>query len=269
MDSSVWKAALTIGRWIVGLVGLFEAVGAVREILTRPDRDVLVEMLGSVVSLHSVYFGGAAVGGVLALVLVFPVVRWLWRIPGRRKARKQEKRADEKEKRRAKERQMNEQVVGDLENLQRRIDAELNVGRRINHIENRGTIRILTNELKAMGFNLPLGDDERLYSRLYNSVSGLLPSVRLYGVKRVLSRLGGIMTGSYPPAIAQARFDALLNAMVVRGSPPDRRRSRRDASGGCSDTQTPSRTSADVSARRERGYRESTASAAPKSPQGR
>ena len=85
---------------------------------------------------------------------------------------------------------MNKQVVDDLENLQRRIDAELSGRSRINHIENRETIRILTNELKAMGFDLPLGDDEGYYPRLYNSVSGLLPRVRLHGVKRVLSDMG-------------------------------------------------------------------------------
>lgn len=190
MDSPVWKAAFTIGRWIVGLFGLFEAVGAVREILTRPDRDVLVEMLGSVVSLHSIYFGGAAVGGVLALALVFPVVRWLWGVPGRRKAREQIKKVGEEEKRLARDRKMNKQVIDDLADLQGRIDAEISGHTRINHIENRETIRILIDELRTMGFDLPSGDNERLYPRLHRRVSELLPQVRLYGIKRVLSGMG-------------------------------------------------------------------------------
>ena len=33
------------------------------------------------------------------------------------------------------------------------------------------------------------------------------------------------MSDSYPPDEARRRFDALFEAMVTRGSPPDRRRS--------------------------------------------
>ena len=65
----------------------------------------------------------------------------------------------------------------------------------------------------------------------------------------------------YPPEIASQRFRALFEAMVVRGSPPDRRKSKRAASGGCSDTQTPSRTSEGVSGTREHESPGSTASA--------
>ena len=50
---------------------------------------------------------------------------------------------------------------------------------------------------------------------------------------------------------AMDRFDALLEAMVVRGRPPDRRKSKKAVSFGCTDTQTPSRTSKDASGKHE------------------
>ena len=65
------------------------------------------------------------------------------------------------------------------------------------------------------------------------------------------------------------RFEALLREMVVKGSPPDRRKSSRTASADCSDTQTPSRTSEGVSGKRERESPGSTASTAPKTPRSR
>ena len=74
---------------------------------------------------------------------------------------------------------------------------------------------------------------------------------------------------SYPPEVAWQRFWALFDAMIVRGSPPDRRRSKQAASAGCSGTQTPSRTSEGASGIRERESRGSKASTAPKTPQGR
>ena len=77
------------------------------------------------------------------------------------------------------------------------------------------------------------------------------------------------MSDSYPPDEARRRFDALFEAMVTRGSPPDRRRSRRAVPAGCSDTQTPSRTSEGAFGKRERASRESTASSAPKTPRSR
>ena len=77
------------------------------------------------------------------------------------------------------------------------------------------------------------------------------------------------MSDSFPPEEARRRFDALFEAMVLRGSPPDRRKSLRAASDDCSDTQTPSRISEGVSGTRERASHESTASTAPKSPRSR
>ena len=52
-----------VKRWGGAIFGFVEAVVWVREMLTRPDRDLFVEMLGSVVSLHSLYLGAAVGGG--------------------------------------------------------------------------------------------------------------------------------------------------------------------------------------------------------------
>ena len=46
-----------------------------------------------------------------------------------------------------------------------------------------------------------------------------------------------------PHPQSDARFKALFEEMVVRGSPPDRQKSRKDSAADCSGTQTPSRTS--------------------------
>ena len=71
--TAFWKIVL---RWGAGLGGLFQVVGATRELLTRPDRDVWVEQMGSVVSLHSLYLSASVVGAVIVLASAFPAVEW-------------------------------------------------------------------------------------------------------------------------------------------------------------------------------------------------
>ena len=71
------------------------------------------------------------------------------------------------------------------------------------------------------------------------------------------------------PSVAQGdNFDRLLTS-IIKGSPEARQTSSLYASGDCSGTQTLSRISEGASSKREHGSRESTASAAPKTPQGR
>ena len=48
-------------------VGVVDVAVFAREMFTRPDRDVFVDVIGSVVSLHSLYLGAAVGGGLLAL----------------------------------------------------------------------------------------------------------------------------------------------------------------------------------------------------------
>lgn len=83
MDASTWAAIRKIGRWVVGLLGLFKVIGAAWELFTRPNRDVWVEMLGSVISLHAILAGAAGVGTVLVVVAVFPVLRWIYKVLNR------------------------------------------------------------------------------------------------------------------------------------------------------------------------------------------
>ena len=68
---------------------------------------------------------------------------------------------------------------------------------------------------------------------------------------------------------SDARFNALLEEMIVRGSPPDRRKSKQAASSGYSGTRTPSRTSEGASPKRGRVSRVSKASNVPKTPRSR
>ena len=71
-----WKVVRNLCRWGGAVFGIVDAVVWVREMLTRPDRDIFVEMFGSVVSLHSLYFG-ATVGGIaLTMACAWPVVGW-------------------------------------------------------------------------------------------------------------------------------------------------------------------------------------------------
>lgn len=183
MDAKRRAGGATISlAWIAGFG---------RELVTLPP-DKTLDMLGDVISPYSFYLALTVLGLGGFVYFGWPVAQWVWQVPVRRQARQQERRVREEEGRLAEERQMNKQVIDDLETLQQCINAELKRHPRINHIENRETIRILTDELKAMGFNLPLADDEHLYPRLFNSVSGLLPRVRLYGVKRVLCDMGEI-----------------------------------------------------------------------------
>ena len=67
--------------------------------------------------------------------------------------------------------------------------------------------------------------------------------------------------------VAWRRFDMLFKAMVVNGSPPDRRKSREDCHGDDSDTRTPSRTSKGGASTHGGASRGLTASSGPKSSQ--
>ena len=79
MDVSTWPAVRKIGRWVLGLLGLFDVIGTTWELFARPNRDILVEMLGSAISLHAILAGAAGVGIVLVLVAIFPVLRWIYK----------------------------------------------------------------------------------------------------------------------------------------------------------------------------------------------
>ena len=65
-------------QWTGGLIGLINTVVWMRELRIRPNRDVWVEMLGSVVSLHSIYLGFAVAGTVVTLAFSFPFLTWLF-----------------------------------------------------------------------------------------------------------------------------------------------------------------------------------------------
>ena len=80
-----------IARWIFGLASLFNATVMAWELFTRPDRDVWVEQLGSVVSLQSIYLGGVVVSVVVLIACAFPVLRRWWEIPRRRQERERER----------------------------------------------------------------------------------------------------------------------------------------------------------------------------------
>ena len=71
-----WKVVKGFLQWVGASVGVADAAIWVREMLTRPDRDHFVEMLGSIVSLHSLYLGAAVGGAALTMACTWPVVGW-------------------------------------------------------------------------------------------------------------------------------------------------------------------------------------------------
>ena len=177
------------GQWGGAVMFYGSAVVWVRELFTRPDRDVFVDMIGSVVSLHSLYLGAAVGGSILAIGCSLPLLRWIWRTPGRRRKKNQERLARDEDVRQSKERDRSKQIVTNLESLQKRLDNEANPSLEgINHIENEETIRLLANNLNSIGLKLPRIEGQPVnYRRLYNHVSRLLPRVRLYGIEHVIS----------------------------------------------------------------------------------
>ena len=78
--------AENIARWIFGLVGVANLTISIREWLTREDRDVL-EILGSVVSLHSTYLASVVVSAIIVMACAFPALQWAWEMPARRQER--------------------------------------------------------------------------------------------------------------------------------------------------------------------------------------
>lgn len=64
------------GRWFISPAGLFTTIGAVHELCTRPNRDVLVETMGVYVNLHSIYLGLLGTGAVLVVPGALSVWQW-------------------------------------------------------------------------------------------------------------------------------------------------------------------------------------------------
>ena len=188
MDSSTRKANRKLARGAGYVFGAMQVTVPIVEILTRPNRDVFTEMLGSVVSLHSLYIGVAFGGLIIMVVCSWPLFQWLWDIGERRRKKEQEQLTKAEDERLAKIQELNEIVTNNLKSLQLRTMDELD-GNRINHIENHETIKILTNDLKAMGFDLPDIKGMANYLSLHDCVSKLLPQVKLFGVEQIIDEL--------------------------------------------------------------------------------
>ena len=80
-----WEAIKKTGQWGGFAIFWGNVVVWGRELLTHPDRDVFLDMIGSVVTLHSLYLGGAVSSAILALACSGPVISWTIGVNRRRK----------------------------------------------------------------------------------------------------------------------------------------------------------------------------------------
>ena len=80
------------------LFGGFKAIIALRELVTRPDRDVWIETIGSVVSLHSVYWGLAFVAGGIMIASSWRAIRWALAAPQRARERKEARQESDRQR---------------------------------------------------------------------------------------------------------------------------------------------------------------------------
>ena len=71
----VIRSLLGLGRLIAGAWGVTQVSVAIYELATRPDRDVWVDMIGSVVSLHSLYLAAILIGFMLAVPATIGIAR--------------------------------------------------------------------------------------------------------------------------------------------------------------------------------------------------
>ena len=71
-----YAAIRKAGQWGGAIIFYINVVVWAREIITRPDRDVFVDMIGSVVSLHSIYLGAAVGSAILALGCSWSGISW-------------------------------------------------------------------------------------------------------------------------------------------------------------------------------------------------
>ncbi len=71
-----WEAIKRTGQWGGAVIFYGNVVVWVRELFTRSDRDVCVEMIGSIVSLHSLYLGAAVGSVILAFGCSWAGISW-------------------------------------------------------------------------------------------------------------------------------------------------------------------------------------------------
>ena len=76
MASGGLETIKRLGQWGGAVIFYSNVAIWVREFLTHPDRDVFVDMIGSVVTLHSLYLGAAVGSAILALGCSLPVISW-------------------------------------------------------------------------------------------------------------------------------------------------------------------------------------------------
>ena len=87
-----------IARWAAGLIGLLNASITLWELFTRPDKDVLVSLIGAYVSLHGIYLGFALVAFSVMVGAAWPLVLWIWETPKRTKERAKRNQEQEMQK---------------------------------------------------------------------------------------------------------------------------------------------------------------------------
>ena len=140
----------------------------------QPKRDVSVEWIGSVISLHSIYLVCAVSGSIIAIGGALPVMRWAWNTPSRLKEEKSAR------------------VVNDMEQLQKFLKEieELPPFQLYEKLEVEETVELSVRRMEKIGFNFPDRNTWRrgvLFTPLLEWLSWLLPHVRTRGIKEVLA----------------------------------------------------------------------------------
>ena len=163
-----WKGVKKFFRWGGAVFGFVEATVWVREMLTRTDRDIFVEMFGSVVSLHSLYLGAAVGGGVLTMACAWPVVGWGVGIYKRRAQKRESQRPPNRFRR------LHEIIVREFNLIEQDRQFRSSANRR-SQPSKYAQRAVLSFELSNLGIETPspaCDDDDRAW---YDFVTNLVP----------------------------------------------------------------------------------------------
>lgn len=167
--------AREFARYVGIAASLFADVACVRELLTRENRDILVDSIGSVVSLHSVYYGLVVAFSFLLAVLSIPIIKWMIRIPERHRENKRAQRDGERKR-----------ILGILKQIQMHSGLQYMLNRHdAGHVESSNYAELMKEELTKIGLGIPdhAGGDWTAH------VAMLIPYVDMHGIERARSEL--------------------------------------------------------------------------------
>ncbi len=159
--SKIWRlgaASVTVGG----------IVSTAIELANRDNRDLFVDMVGSVISLHAVYWGLVASFGSVLVFLSWPALLWIWKTPSRIK-KDAEKRDLQKQN----------EIIGYMRTAIKELEA---IEKNFTSPERISVLSETLRYLESEGFHVDNSERSKSSRIIRNRISFLIPIIEMRGL---------------------------------------------------------------------------------------